>query len=31
MFLEGKESDAPPRWLEIAIENIKKNSKDQNG
>jgi hypothetical protein len=26
MFLEGKNSDAPPRWVEIAIENIKKNA-----
>ncbi len=29
MFLEGKNSDAPPRWIETVIENIKKNSKDQ--
>ncbi len=31
MFLEGKKSDAPPRWVEIAIESIKKNEKlDEN-
>ena len=24
MFLEGKSSDAPPKWVEIAVENIKK-------
>lgn len=27
MFLEGKTSDAPPRWIETAIENILKNQK----
>lgn len=26
IFLEGKDHDAPPRWVEIAIENIKKNA-----
>lgn len=29
MFLEGKNSDAPPRWVEIAIENIKKRSANE--
>lgn len=27
MFLEGKNADSPPKWVEIAIENIKKNHK----
>ncbi|NJM53462.1 MAG: hypothetical protein HC846_08775 [Blastocatellia bacterium] len=29
MFLEGKNTDAPPRWVEIAIETIKKNQKEK--
>lgn len=31
MFLEGKKSDAPPRWVETAIETILKNQKEENG
>ena len=30
MFLEGKNTDAPPRWVEIAIENILKSQKQEN-
>lgn len=29
MFLEGRKADSPPKWVEIAIENIKKNSENQ--
>lgn len=29
MFLEGKESNSPPKWVEIAIENIKKQAGNQ--
>lgn len=29
MFLEGKNSDAPPKWVETVIENILKNSENQ--
>ena len=30
MFLEGKTSAAPPKWVEQAIENIKKDSENKN-
>lgn len=30
MFLEGKKSDSPPKWVEIAIENILKDQKEEN-
>lgn len=26
MFIEGKNADAPPKWVELAIENIKKDT-----
>lgn len=29
MFLEGKNSDAPPKWVELAIENIKKDQENK--
>lgn len=29
MFLAGKDHDAPPKWVELAIENIKKESESE--
>jgi hypothetical protein len=29
MFLEGREANSPPKWVEIAIENIKKQADNQ--
>ncbi len=29
MFLQGKEADSPPKWVEIAIESIKNDSNNK--